>query len=178
MEATEFKDPKMEFFSPPKSGSQSPRFSPPQNGFYSPRFWIQDLEMTAVQSSSVEYTSLKDILPSASASASPAAVAMSPTPSSSWHEIPIRNPLVKHAAMAYLQPMSTPTTSFGDKGGLLGKLKAMCFCHGGEYGCVGWLYDVVWRTVKEVFGELVLDRRRDSEEEDEDEEDEDDDKVD
>lgn len=178
MEAAVFKD-RSKDFPLPKSDSQSLRPSS-QNGFHSARIQIPDIEMMIEQSasSSTEYTSLKDLLQAAG-------TAMSPTPSSSWHEIPIRNPLVKHAAMAYLQPMSTPTTSFGDRGGFLGRLKEtwLCGC-GGEYGCFGWLCDVVSRMVKEVFGELVLDRRKitDSAEEEEedydDEEDEDDEKVD
>ncbi|KAL2254906.1 UNVERIFIED_CONTAM: hypothetical protein Sindi_0285300 [Sesamum indicum] len=48
---------------------------------------------------SMSYTSLKDLLP-----ASPPSTA-SPT-SSSWREIPIKDPLVQHAAWAYLQPMA------------------------------------------------------------------------
>lgn len=48
---------------------------------------------------SMSYTSLKDLLPS-----SPPSTA-SPT-SSSWREIPIKDPLVQHAAWAYLQPMA------------------------------------------------------------------------
>ena len=60
------------------------------------------------------YTSLKDILP---VSASNAAVS-SPTPASasavsSGYEISIRNRLVKQAAWAYLQPMSSSPGSSG-----------------------------------------------------------------
>lgn len=51
------------------------------------------------------YTSLKDLLPAAAAINSPTAV-------SSCYEISIRNRLVKQAAWAYLQPMSSsPGTS-------------------------------------------------------------------
>ncbi|KAI3446288.1 hypothetical protein Pfo_002953 [Paulownia fortunei] len=57
-----------------------------------------DIEMFALQSMS--YTSLKDLLP-----ASPPQSTMSPT-SSSWREIPIKDPLLQHAAWAYLQPMA------------------------------------------------------------------------
>ncbi|KAL6525959.1 hypothetical protein OROHE_015483 [Orobanche hederae] len=50
---------------------------------------------------SMSYTSLKDLLPAASPS--PAA---SPTSGSSLKDIPIKDPLVQHAARAYLQPMA------------------------------------------------------------------------
>ncbi|PIN09450.1 hypothetical protein CDL12_17964 [Handroanthus impetiginosus] len=51
---------------------------------------------------SISYTSLKDLLP-----ASPPSTA-SPTSSrrDSWREIPIKDPLLQHAARAYLQPMA------------------------------------------------------------------------
>ncbi|XWS40234.1 hypothetical protein CRYUN_Cryun18bG0122700 [Craigia yunnanensis] len=97
---------------------------------------------------SVTYTSLKDLLPT-----SPPAIT-SPTHNSSWHEIPIKNPLVKHAALAYLQPMSSPT-EVGEKG-LFGRLKERCY---GECGCVLWIYDVVWRNVKEAFSERREEKR-------------------
>ncbi|XP_007041748.2 PREDICTED: uncharacterized protein LOC18607496 [Theobroma cacao] len=108
------------------------------NGFGSSQ--ISDIEMITIQS--VSYTSLKDLLPT-----SPLAIT-SPTHNSSWHEIPIKNPLVKHAALAYLQPMSSPP-EVGEKG-LFGRLKERC-C--GECGCVLWLHDVIWRNVKEAFWE-------------------------
>ncbi|GAV79257.1 hypothetical protein CFOL_v3_22722, partial [Cephalotus follicularis] len=99
-----------------------------------------DIEMIALQT--VTYTSLKDLLP-----ASPPSI-MSPTHNSSWNEIPIKNPLVKQAALAYLQPMSTPP-EVGDKG-LFGRLRGWCFS---ECGCIGWLNDVVLRVVKDFFWE-------------------------
>ncbi|GFP89072.1 hypothetical protein PHJA_001050900 [Phtheirospermum japonicum] len=49
---------------------------------------------------SISYTTLKDLMPS-----SPSSTA-SPTSGSSWKEIPIKDPLVQHAAWAYLQPMA------------------------------------------------------------------------
>lgn len=141
-------------------------------------FQISDIEMITIQS--LSYTSLKDLLP-----ASPSMAIMSPTHNSSWHEIPIKNPLVKHAALAYLQPMSTPT-EVGDKG-LFGKLKEKCclFCCGcGGFGCFGCLGDVFFATFKVVFGGL-WDRSSgfqngdedDDEEEDDDDDDEEDEKV-
>ncbi|PIN19190.1 hypothetical protein CDL12_08134 [Handroanthus impetiginosus] len=56
-----------------------------------------DIEMITLESKS--YTSLKDVLPASPPSTS------SPT-SSSWREIPIKDPLLQHAAWAYLQPMA------------------------------------------------------------------------
>ncbi|XP_022726286.1 uncharacterized protein LOC111282462 [Durio zibethinus] len=121
----------------PSINSHSPTFFL-HNGFSSSQ--VSDIEMITMQS--VSYTSLKDLLPTQTP-----AIA-SPTHNSSWHEIPIKNPLVKHAALAYLLPMSSPP-EVGEKG-LFGRLKERC-C--GECGCVLWLYDVVWRSVKEAFWE-------------------------
>ncbi|PON45052.1 hypothetical protein PanWU01x14_261950 [Parasponia andersonii] len=153
---------------PPKSHLHFPT----HNGFNSPDIQIPDIEITSVHS--VGYTSLRDLMPSSSSS--PAA--MSPTPSSSWYEVPIKNPLVKHAAMAYLQPMSSPP-EIGDKG-LLARLKEKCLC-GGAWGCFGWLNDVVLGAVREFWRR----RRRvrngdedDDDEEEEEDEDEDNEKVD
>lgn len=66
--------------------------SPSQNGIN----YSDDIELTDFPGMS--YTSMKDLLLS-----SPPAAA-SPT-SHSWQEIPIKDPLVQHAAWAYLQPM-------------------------------------------------------------------------
>lgn len=144
------------------------------------QFQISDIEMITIQS--LSYTSLRDLLP---ASTSPAF--MSPTHNSSWHEIQISNPLVKHAALAYLQPMSTPT-EVGDKG-LFWKLKEKCClfcCGGGGFGCFEWLGDVVFTMVKVMFGGLWDrssgfengDEDDDEEDDDDDEEEEDDDEED
>ncbi|XVF00839.1 hypothetical protein REPUB_Repub04eG0036800 [Reevesia pubescens] len=121
----------------PSINSHSPTFLL-HNGFSSSQ--ISDIEMITIQS--VSYTSLKDLLPT-----SPLSIT-SPTHNSSWHEIPIKNPLVKHAAWAYLQPMSSPP-EVGEKV-LFGKLNEMC-C--GQCGCVLWLYDIVLRNIKEAFWE-------------------------
>ncbi|GKV23988.1 hypothetical protein SLEP1_g33650 [Rubroshorea leprosula] len=104
------------------------------NGFGSSQ--ISDIEMITIQS--VSYTSLKDMLP--------LSLTTSPTYNSSWYEIPISNPLVKHAAMAYLQPMSTPREVGGK--GVFGMLKEW-FC--GECGCLAFINDVVWVALKEAF---------------------------
>ncbi|XP_023737286.1 uncharacterized protein LOC111885246 [Lactuca sativa] len=57
------------------------------------------------------YTSLRDILPSPTAHVQPPKVACSAV--HSGYEMSIRNHLVKHAAWAYLQPMSTSPESDG-----------------------------------------------------------------
>lgn len=111
-------------------------FSPPHsqtfllhNGLKSPELPISDLELTRMQHS-LGYTSLKDLLPANS--------------SSSWYgEIPIKNPLVKQAALAYLQPMSTPTQS-GDKN-LFRRLREQCSCQSGCFEVFTWLRDAYSR---------------------------------
>ncbi|XP_018813100.1 uncharacterized protein LOC108985302 [Juglans regia] len=67
-----------------------------------------DFELVSSLKSSQAYTSLKDLLPSSS----DAAVA-SPTAANSGYQISIRNRLVKQAAWAYLQPMSSSPSSSG-----------------------------------------------------------------
>ncbi|KAK4757176.1 hypothetical protein SAY87_007303 [Trapa incisa] len=99
---------------------------------------ISDIEMISFQS--VAYTSLRDLIPSQPHPPLPGIT--SPTNNSSWSELPIRNPLVKQAALAYLQPMSTPPES-GHKG-LLGRLRERC-------GCLRWLRDAVLVTLRDVF---------------------------
>ncbi|KAB1215306.1 hypothetical protein CJ030_MR4G018390 [Morella rubra] len=139
------KPPKVPDF-PLKSHANSHSHSPSfllHNGFNS-EFEISDIEMITIQS--VTYTSLKDLLPSSS----PASI-MSPTHNSSWYdEIPIKNPLVKHAALAYLLPMSTARES-GDKG-LFGRLREQCSCQGRCFGCFAWLGDII-SAIKEAFRE-------------------------
>ncbi|XP_023518519.1 uncharacterized protein LOC111781995 [Cucurbita pepo subsp. pepo] len=89
---------------------------PPPNVAVSPPLSSPiDFRILSSKSSSQSYTSLKDILPSASAAAAAAAF-NSPTaasPANSGYEISIRNRLVKQAAWAYLQPMSTSSYSTG-----------------------------------------------------------------
>ncbi|KAG7017485.1 hypothetical protein SDJN02_19350, partial [Cucurbita argyrosperma subsp. argyrosperma] len=60
-------------------------------------------------SPSLAYTSLRDILPSATAIYSPTAASAA----NSGYEISIRNRLVKQAAWAYLQPMASSPSSSG-----------------------------------------------------------------
>ncbi|OWM80447.1 hypothetical protein CDL15_Pgr019727 [Punica granatum] len=119
---------------------------------------VSDIEMISLQSAT--YTSLRDLIPS-----SPPAI-MSPTNNSSWYEIPIRNPLVKQAALAYLQPMSTPP-EVGDKG-LLARLRERC-------GCLRWLRDVVLAALRDAFWGPPEEAEPEDDEEEEEEEEEDDD---
>ncbi|GMJ12684.1 hypothetical protein HRI_004937600 [Hibiscus trionum] len=142
--------------------SCSPTFLLHNNGFSSIS-QLSDIEMITIKS--VSYTSLKDLMPASSSSSSspPAAIASPKLHNSSWHEIPIKNPLVKQAAMAYLQPVGSPPVA-GEKG-LFEKVKERC-C--GECGCVSWLYDVVWRKVKEAFSDKRDDVTDDNYDEDDD----------
>lgn len=106
------------------------------------QFEICDIAMITVES--VSYTSLKDLLP---LSPSSTAAITSPTNNSSWHEIPIKNPLVKQAALAYLQPMSSPPEVGGSRG-FFGKFKdTVCCCCQCE--CFGWIHDVVLRSLRD-----------------------------
>ncbi|KAG6744980.1 hypothetical protein NC652_036465 [Populus alba x Populus x berolinensis] len=61
--------------------------------------------------SSLSYTSIRDLLPSATVN-SPTSATSNTT---STYEIPIRNRLVKQAAWAYLQPMSSSPDSSGTR---------------------------------------------------------------
>ncbi|KAF7142580.1 hypothetical protein RHSIM_Rhsim05G0052900 [Rhododendron simsii] len=99
----------------------------------------QNIEMVPLQP--LTYTSLRDLLP-----ASPPGSILWPTYNDrkdSWREIPIKDPLLQHAAWAYLRPM---TAVRGDEDrGLLGKLADGC---GGFFGCFGGFLDqVVWRSM-------------------------------
>ncbi|GAB2272134.1 hypothetical protein Dimus_006954 [Dionaea muscipula] len=91
---------------------------PPSSSSYGVDFELVSLKSTA-------YVSLKDIIPSSHSILSPSAAAVSPLPTAastlassggtsvSGYEISIRNRLVKQAAWAYLQPMSTSPSSSG-----------------------------------------------------------------
>ncbi|KAL2250827.1 uncharacterized protein LOC105174003 [Sesamum indicum] len=68
-----------------------------------------DLQLLSIKPVPHSYSSLKDILPSSVAVNSPQPKAAQPGP-----DICIRNRLVKQAAWAYLQPMSTSLGSTGD----------------------------------------------------------------
>ncbi|KAM4089463.1 hypothetical protein ACB094_07G153700 [Castanea mollissima] len=157
------------------------------NGFNSEDLPDSDIEMITIPS--VTYTSLKDLLPSSSTTSPPSAItpAMMMMINSSWYdEIPIKNPLVKHAALAYLQPMSTPREV--RRKGIFGRLKDKCTCccdddgcGGGFFGCFSWINDVVFAGVKDVFfcerrrsGVVVVEVEEEEYDEEEDEDDDDD----
>lgn len=95
-----------------------------------------DIEMIALEN--LSYTSLKDLMPSSSPPAS-----ASPT-GGSWREIPIKDPLVQHAAWAYLQPMAEPRD---DDGRWWKRLERSCCCLLGCFNGVvsamfnGWFAD-------------------------------------
>ncbi|KAH7512228.1 uncharacterized protein LOC107432265 isoform X2 [Ziziphus jujuba] len=84
---------------PNQNGTVSPTPPPPL-----------DFELVSLKTS-LAYTSLRDLIPS-----SPGGLIHSPTAASavnSGYEISIRNRLVKQAAWAYLQPMSSSPVSVG-----------------------------------------------------------------
>nr|DAD41719.1 TPA_asm: hypothetical protein HUJ06_016042 [Nelumbo nucifera] len=103
------------------------------------RYSVSYLEMVALKSTN--YTSLKDLLPP-----SPAAGIYSPnfTGNQSWHEIPIKNRLVKHAAWAYLQPNSTSPKP--EAGGFLRQLMVRC------NGCFRFFSEHIVAGIKRALG--------------------------
>ncbi|CAA0827755.1 Unknown protein [Striga hermonthica] len=105
------------------------------------------VEMLALEGGAEGYTSLRDLLPT-----SPASVA-SPSGGGSWKEIPFRDPLLQHAAWAYLQPIAEARGGDGRRPWWW--LRGDC---GGVLGC---LSGVVLVVVKGLFG-----RRPESAEED------------
>ncbi|KAG6571006.1 hypothetical protein SDJN02_27632, partial [Cucurbita argyrosperma subsp. argyrosperma] len=106
----------------------SPTFLSSDRLLSSSELEFSDIEMTPLQS----YTSLKDLLPD---TPSPPPSAAYPLQCPAWDELPIKNPLVKHAALAYLQPMLTPPAA-GDRS-FMRRLKK----HG--FGCIEWLVAVI-----------------------------------
>ncbi|KAF9684528.1 hypothetical protein SADUNF_Sadunf04G0127400 [Salix dunnii] len=107
----------------------------------------KDPNIEMIQIQPLTYTSLRDLLPS---SPPPPCLLSSTQRSSSWKEISIKNPLVKHAARAYLQPMSTPDV---DNRGLFQRLKDQC-------GCIRWFNDIVLKPLMVKFfgrGEEISD---------------------
>ncbi|CAI9769786.1 unnamed protein product [Fraxinus pennsylvanica] len=83
----------------------------------------------------LSYTSLRDVLPASS---------LSTTRMDSWREISIKDPLVQHAAWAYLQPMMTACEQV-ERGSFLRRIKNKC-C--GLFECFN---DVVLISVKSLF---------------------------
>ncbi|KAF7841328.1 uncharacterized protein G2W53_003626 [Senna tora] len=160
MEIPQIKDPSRDFLSNPRSSPFLLR-----DGFSDPRLEVSDIEMITIPA--VKYTSLRDILPE-QPSPLPAPPIASPAKSSgSWNnEIPIKNPLVKQAALAYLQPMASPA-EVGDKS-VFDMVKEKCFCgEGGEWECFRWLNDVVFERIVKFLVRLCEGRRIDEEEDEE-----------
>lgn len=131
-----------------------------------------DIEMVSFNGTA--YISLRDLLPSSY----PAPIAFPRPPShdsAAWCEILIKNPLVKHAAIAYLQPMSSSTLAEAEGKGILGAIMDRCRCgcdveDENEGCCLLWLGDVISRTARRAG--IGRDRPNDNDhkEEDEDEE--------
>ncbi|KAL6514317.1 hypothetical protein OROMI_002143 [Orobanche minor] len=92
-------------------------------------FPSDDLELLPVKPTSHSYTSLKDLLPSVAVNSPKSNPAL---PAS---HICIRNRLVKQAAWAYLQPMSTHPGPSGDR-----------FLHR-LWPCIAAFFDLVHRNV-------------------------------
>ncbi|MBA0849037.1 hypothetical protein Goshw_010313 [Gossypium schwendimanii] len=129
-------------FDHPSINSHSPTFLLHDNGFNSSD-QVSDIELISIQS--VSYTSLKDLFSSPSLQPG---ISSASNNNSSCNEISIKNPLVKHAALAYLKPMLSPMEMV--ERGSFGKIKEMC---SGESGCLFWSFDVLWRHVKDAFWE-------------------------
>ncbi|KAL2537829.1 Uncharacterized protein Fot_19220 [Forsythia ovata] len=133
---TQILNPRNDFDFPFIKRSQDRRFLV-ANGIN--QFQNYDIEMIPIQN--LSYTSLKDILP-----ASPMSIG-SPVTSrrESWREIPIKDPLVQHAAWAYLQPMAV----LEDNDGRYFARKMMDKCR----GLIECFNDVVLVVVKSLFSE-------------------------
>ncbi|KAK8370668.1 hypothetical protein V6Z11_A01G190000 [Gossypium hirsutum] len=99
----------------PSINSHSPTFLLHDNGFNSSD-QISDIELISIQSPGISSASNNN---------------------SSCNEISIKNPLVKHAALAYLKPMLSPTEMV--ERGSFGKIKR----------CVA-LKDAFWESKEEV----------------------------
>ncbi|XP_022897383.1 uncharacterized protein LOC111411041 [Olea europaea var. sylvestris] len=88
----------------------------------------------------LSYTSLKDLLPEST----PSIMSPSTTRKDSWREISIKDPLVQHAAWAYLQPMMTAYEDV-ERGSFFRRIKMKC-C--GLFECFN---DVVLTSVRSLF---------------------------
>lgn len=121
---TQILKPHSDFDFPLMKSPQARRFSV-ANG--NDHFQKSDIEMIPIQNSS--YTSLKDILPASPTSTrSPVKIQRD-----SWKEIPIKDPLLKHAAWAYLQPMAMAMLEDDDGRFFVKKMIDKCR---GLIGCV------------------------------------------
>ncbi|KAL8150251.1 hypothetical protein V2J09_020059 [Rumex salicifolius] len=123
-----------------------------------------DIELITIQPNS--YTSLRDIIAASSAAlggaSSPSTAPASPTCWKSTRDrddVPIKNQLVKQAALAYLQPLSSSPSSTEGRSWpqrLKGNLNSCFAVDGeGEIGCIGPLDGVVLAAIKEAFGRFL-----------------------
>ncbi|KAI9124301.1 hypothetical protein K1719_005601 [Acacia pycnantha] len=121
-----------------------------------------------IAGAAVEYTSLRDIIPE---HPWPPTI-VPPVKSRSWNEIPIKNPLVKQAALAYLQ--ATPTPPDIARKGLFRQLKDLCFCPSrGDSACLfDYLNGVVFKAIALFFVRFCEIRGMDDSEEEDDDDDE------
>ncbi|KAM6547700.1 hypothetical protein CsatB_019376 [Cannabis sativa] len=114
-------------------------------------FELISFKNSSSSSSSQPYTSLKDLLPF-----SPSAVGInSPTAVSSGYEISIRNRLVKQAAWAYLQPMSSSPSSNGSH--FLGRIWVrLAAVHNPVTSCLGFFRRVVVPTLIRAVDRILI----------------------
>lgn len=121
------------------------------DGFQNP-----GIEMVAMEESTYTYTSLRDVLPASLPSLPDATSALLfPTMYSQiWHDAPIKDPLVKHAAWAYLQPMLTsppPPRRSAPNRRCCGASFFAALKESGVCGCAAFLIDVVLAAIKQAF---------------------------
>ncbi|CAA0822527.1 Unknown protein [Striga hermonthica] len=107
-------------------------------------FPSDDLDLLSIKPASHSYTSIRDLLPAAAVNSPKPGPALMTPPGS---DICIRNRLVKQAAWAYLQPMSTSPGSSG--GGFLRRLwpraaEFIDFVRRGLARAVSWAFRVLW----------------------------------
>ncbi|GAB4853121.1 hypothetical protein Ancab_017305 [Ancistrocladus abbreviatus] len=113
-----------------------------------------DVELVVLRP--VTYTSLKDITPSSPPSQQGVLTppASGGTRKNSWDDVAIKNPLVKQAAIAYLQPMSTPPV-MGDRNWLQRLKDKFCFGRDDEevnqLGCLGFANHVVFVPIRGIL---------------------------
>lgn len=107
-----------------------------------PQFQLSDIEMVTFDRT--PYTSLKDLIQT---SPPPSSIIMSPPRKDSWREIPIKDPLLQHAAWAYLQPMSSDDIEAARNRNVMNKLKEKC-C--GVFGCFNDVVLLVLRNLKGI----------------------------